>query len=59
LVIVGDSDRFVSPEEGKLAAREIPGARLVRMPAAHHPNDEMPQAFYPEIETFLAGGAIH
>jgi 3-oxoadipate enol-lactonase len=59
LVIVGDSDRVVSPEEGEIAAREIPGARLVRLNAAHHPNDEVPQAFYPEIETFLAGGAIH
>jgi 3-oxoadipate enol-lactonase len=57
LVIVGTADRVVSPEEGELAAREIPGAQLLRLPAAHNPNDEIPLSFYPEIESFLAGGA--
>ena len=57
LVIVGTADRVVSPEEGELAAQEIPGARLLRLAAAHHPNDEVPLSFYPEIESFLAGGA--
>ena len=57
LVIVGTADRVVSPEEGEIAAREIPGARLLRLPAAHHPNDEVPLSFYPAIESFLAAGA--
>jgi pimeloyl-ACP methyl ester carboxylesterase len=57
LVIVGMSDRVVSPREGEIAAREIPGAQLLRLQAAHHPNDEVPRSFYPEIESFLAGGA--
>jgi len=56
LVIVGTSDRVVSPAEGELAAREIPGAILLRLPAGHHPNDEAPQSFYPQIDSFLAGG---
>jgi pimeloyl-ACP methyl ester carboxylesterase len=57
LVVVGTSDRIVSPAEGELAAREVPGATLLRMATGHHPNDESPQSFYPEIESFLAGGA--
>jgi 3-oxoadipate enol-lactonase len=56
LVIVGTADRVVSPQEGELAARGIPGARLLQLPAAHHPNDEVPLSFYPAIESFLAGG---
>ena len=58
LVIVGTADRIVSPEEGEIAARGIPGAQLVRLRAAHHPNDEVPLSFYPRIESFLAGGTI-
>jgi pimeloyl-ACP methyl ester carboxylesterase len=58
LVIVGSADRVVSPAEGESAARGIPGAQLVRLPAAHHPNDEVPQSFYPVIERFLAGGGV-
>src|SRR3989304_5135949 len=34
LVIVGTADRVVSPEEGELAAQEIPGAPLLRLGAA-------------------------
>lgn len=56
LVIVGTSDRVISPQEGELAAQEIPGARLLRLPSAHHPNDEIPLSFYSAIEAFLAGG---
>jgi pimeloyl-ACP methyl ester carboxylesterase len=56
LVIVGTGDRVVSPQEGELAAREIPGARLLQLPSAHHPNDEVPHSFYPAVATFLAGG---
>ncbi len=57
LVIVGDQDRVVAPAEGELAAQRVPGARLVRLRAAHHPHDEVPDEFYPPIETFLARAA--
>lgn len=54
LVIVGDEDRVVRPSEGENAARSIPNARLHRMGAAHHPNDEIPDEFYPLLEAFLS-----
>jgi len=57
LVIVGDQDRIVAPSEGGLAARTVPGARLTRLRAAHHPHDEVPDEFYPAIEAFLAGAS--
>ncbi|HKY83459.1 MAG TPA: alpha/beta hydrolase [Anaerolineales bacterium] len=57
LVIVGDQDRVVAPGEGELAARRVPGGRLMRLRAAHHPHDEVPDEFYPAIEAFLAGAA--
>jgi magnesium chelatase accessory protein len=57
LVIVGTADRVVSPAEGEVAARQIPGGRLLRLAAGHHPNDEIPGPFYAELETFLAAGA--
>jgi len=53
LVIVGEADRVVAPSEGEVAARSIPRARLVRLPAGHHPYDEVPQAFFAAIESFL------
>jgi len=58
LVIVGSADRVVSPAEGESAAAAIPGARLVRLAAAHHPHDEAPAAFYPHLESFLAEAAV-
>ena len=36
LVLVGMRDMTVSPEQGRLAARLIPGARLVEWPSAGH-----------------------
>lgn len=57
LVIVGESDRVVRPSEGEIAARAIPGARLHRLEAAHHPNDEIPDEFYPLLEAFLSEGS--
>lgn len=53
LVVVGDSDHTVPPREGALAAREIRGARLVRMACGHHPSDEAPQAFLDVLASFL------
>lgn len=57
LVVVGVEDRVVAPGEGEEAARAIPGARLVRLEAAHAPNDEIPEVFYPMLESFLSDGA--
>jgi pimeloyl-ACP methyl ester carboxylesterase len=45
LVIVGTRDMTLSPSEGELAARRIPGARLVRLPAMHEPMDDRPDEF--------------
>lgn len=53
LVIVGSGDRTVPPDEGRLAARRIPGARLVELPTDHHPGDEAPEAFLSAMEEFL------
>ena len=36
LVIHGDSDQLVPPENGRIIARAIPGARLVLIPGASH-----------------------
>jgi hypothetical protein len=36
LVIHCDRDRAVPPEEGRLLAAEIPGARYVSVPSANH-----------------------
>jgi pimeloyl-ACP methyl ester carboxylesterase len=36
LVIHGESDQLVPPENGKLLANTIPGARLVMLPSASH-----------------------
>jgi pimeloyl-ACP methyl ester carboxylesterase len=35
-VIHGDADEIVPPAMGERVARTIPGARLVRIPGAHH-----------------------
>jgi len=36
LVIHCDRDRAVPPQEGRLLAAEIPGARYVSLPSANH-----------------------
>ncbi len=38
LVIAGTSDPVTSPADGKFLAENIPGARLVELPAAHLSN---------------------
>jgi hypothetical protein len=55
LVIVGTLDRAVPPDEGRLAARCIPGARLVELATNHHPGDEAPEASLQALDEFLAG----
>ncbi len=54
LVIVGTRDFTVPPDEGRLAAREMPHARLVEFDHVHHqPLDEAPERFIPLIRGFV------
>jgi len=53
LVVLGDSDRTVPPKEGMIAGDRIRGARVVRLPAGHHPPDETPDAFQAALADFL------
>lgn len=55
LVVVGRRDRTVPPDDGRLAARRIPGAQLVELPTDHHPGDEAPEAFLEALRRFLEG----
>jgi len=59
LVVVGRRDRTVPPEDGRLAARQIPGARLVELPTNHHPGDEAPEAFLLALREFLGQPLSH
>jgi 3-oxoadipate enol-lactonase len=56
LVIHGDSDRLVPPENGRMIAERIPGARFVSLPHAGHifPTDQ-PERTLAEILGFLTG----
>jgi len=56
LVVVGSRDLTVPPEEGRLAAQRIPGARLVELPTDHHTPDEAPEAFVDLLRGFLEPG---
>ncbi len=55
LVIHGDGDRLVPPENGRMIAERIPGARFVLVPNAGHifPTDQ-PERSLAEILGFLA-----
>jgi len=54
LVMVGGRDSTVPPDEGRLAAREMPNARLVEFPDAHHQLlDEMPEQVIETLREFL------
>ncbi|SRR5579875_115642 len=56
LVIVGDRDAATPWEgHGEILAREIPGARGVRLPAAHLSNVEAPREFTAALVKFLVG----
>jgi pimeloyl-ACP methyl ester carboxylesterase len=54
LVVVGARDFTVPPEEGRMAARLMPNARLVEFETAHHqPLDELPERFSALVRDFL------
>ena len=54
LVVVGNRDFTVPPDEGRLAAQLMPNARLVEFEAAHHqPLDEDPERFVALVRAFI------
>ncbi|MCC6616751.1 MAG: alpha/beta hydrolase [Anaerolineae bacterium] len=54
LVVVGARDFTVPPDEGRLAARSMPHARLVEFERAHHqPLDEDPERFVALVRDFI------
>ncbi|MBK8067727.1 MAG: alpha/beta fold hydrolase [Rhodanobacteraceae bacterium] len=56
LVLVGEEDRTTPPHEAELLAREIRGAKLVRVPrCGHNSAIEAPEAVSAAIAGFLAG----
>ena len=55
LVITGDDDQIVPPEQSVRLAEELPNAELVIIPnCGHVPQEECPQAFLAAVEEFLA-----
>ena len=55
LVITGDADLLVSPANSDVLARDIPGAKLVKVPGGSHGfNFETPDIFNREVLDFLA-----
>jgi aminoacrylate hydrolase len=55
LVITGDADRLVPPACSDVLAREIPGAKLVKIPGGSHGfNFETPDVFNRAVLDFLA-----
>jgi pimeloyl-ACP methyl ester carboxylesterase len=56
LVITGDADRLVPPANSDVLAREIPGAKLVKIAGGSHGfNFETPDVFNREVLEFLGG----
>ncbi len=54
LVITGDDDRLIPPEQSIRLSREIPGARLVIIPECGHvPQEECPEPFIDAVKSFL------
>ncbi len=55
LVIHGECDALVPPENGRILAREIPGARLVTLPSASHLFiTDQPELSIAAVRSFLA-----
>lgn len=53
LIVTGERDRIVPPEEGRLAAEAISRGKLLRLPTGHHPSDEAPEQYLEAITAFL------
>jgi len=57
LVMTGEYDRIVPPEQSIRLAEELPNAELVIIPLCGHlPQEERPEAFVAAVSTFLSGG---
>jgi 3-oxoadipate enol-lactonase len=57
LIIHGDSDQLVPPENGRILAQAIPGSRLVVLPHASHIFvTDQPDASHREVLAFLTAG---
>jgi 3-oxoadipate enol-lactonase len=54
LVIVGESDASTPPQFGEALARSLPGANLLRLPAAHLSCVEARDGFLAAVSEFLA-----
>jgi len=58
LVLTGTADALISPESSDFIARQIPGAKLVKIEGGTHGfNCEMPDRCNEEVLAFLAGAA--
>ncbi len=55
MVIIGKEDPATTPEMGDLLAGSIPGAKSVKLDAAHLSNVEQPEAFSKAVVDFLKG----
>src|SRR6185437_8441225 len=55
LVIAGADDLVTPPDEGRLMAERIRGARYVELPAAHLSNIQAAPAFTRALVQFLTG----
>ncbi len=54
LVILGSNDTTVPPNEGRLAARNLPNAQLLELSRTHHqPLDEQPERVVNAVHAFL------
>lgn len=58
LILHGESDELVPPENARILGKHIPGSRLVMLPHASHifPTDQ-PEAAHREILAFLSASA--
>ncbi len=60
VIITGDDDRIVPTQNSVRASHEIPGARLVIIPACGHvPQEEQPEAFLQAVDHFISNIALN
>ena len=59
LVIAGTHDQTTPPEEGRMLAQHIPGARYVELDSAHLSNREQSGQFTANLLAFLNEGGMH
>jgi pimeloyl-ACP methyl ester carboxylesterase len=62
IVFHSDRDRVAPPEEGRMLAAEIPGARFVPLPSANHlllGEEPAWNVFREELEAFLGCKGMH